>query len=250
MPPSDPPRSAHRAVTELRVVTYNVHRCRGMDGGSVRNASRRCWPPSTPMSWRCRKWWDRDSPGPDMPRNWARALGMGWIMAPARELRRHQFGNVVLSRLPIREHARVDLSWKTCEPRCAQRVEVEIGGTDRCTCTTRIWERRSWNGDTRRRGSPIVLDRRVHGPKLVLGDFNEWGRGLVADALAERLNSVDLHASQAPPDLSRASFRSCISTTSTSRGTSRSAGGAAALATRPDCLGPPAARRRAEVKFE
>jgi endonuclease/exonuclease/phosphatase family metal-dependent hydrolase len=27
----------------------------------------------------------------------------------------------------------------------------------------------------------------------VLGDFNEWGRGLVSDVLAERLQSVDIY---------------------------------------------------------
>ena len=37
-----------------------------------------------------------------------------------------------------------------------------------------------------------VDDRRVPDPKILLGDFNEWGRGLVADVLAERLESVDL----------------------------------------------------------
>jgi endonuclease/exonuclease/phosphatase family metal-dependent hydrolase len=37
-----------------------------------------------------------------------------------------------------------------------------------------------------------IDDRRVPGPKIVLGDFNEWGRGLVADVLAERFSSVDL----------------------------------------------------------
>ncbi len=31
------------------------------------------------------------------------------------------------------------------------------------------------------------------GPKLVLGDFNEWGRGFVSDLLAERLKSIDLY---------------------------------------------------------
>jgi endonuclease/exonuclease/phosphatase family metal-dependent hydrolase len=32
----------------------------------------------------------------------------------------------------------------------------------------------------------------VTGPKIVLGDFNEWARGLATDILAERLESVDL----------------------------------------------------------
>ena len=38
----------------------------------------------------------------------------------------------------------------------------------------------------------IVADRHVTGPKLVLGDFNEWMRGLATSLLSEKLNSVDL----------------------------------------------------------
>ena len=38
----------------------------------------------------------------------------------------------------------------------------------------------------------IVHDRRVNGPKIVLGDFNEWARGMAKDVLAERLQSIDL----------------------------------------------------------
>ena len=38
----------------------------------------------------------------------------------------------------------------------------------------------------------LVHDRRVSGPKIVLGDFNEWARGIAKDVLAERLQSIDL----------------------------------------------------------
>ena len=38
----------------------------------------------------------------------------------------------------------------------------------------------------------IVTDRHVGGPKLVLGDFNEWMRGLATTLLSARMNSVDL----------------------------------------------------------
>ena len=55
------------------------------------------------------------------------ALGMGWVMAPTRQLRGHQFGNVVLSRFPIRDHAQLDLSWRTAEPRNCQRVDIDLG---------------------------------------------------------------------------------------------------------------------------
>ena len=105
---------------------------------------------------------------------------MGWVMAPTRELRQHQFGNVVLSRYPIREHTQLDLSWKTCEPRNSQRVRhrsrrpgdslhlynVHLG--------TALLERRYQAP----RLAAWIHDRRVRGPKIVLGDFNEWGRGL------------------------------------------------------------------------
>ncbi len=121
------------------------------------------------------------------------ARGMGWVMAPTRELRRHQFGNVVLSRFPIREHARLDLSWKTCEPRCGQRVAVDLGAAGtlqvyNAHLGTALLERRYQAP----RLAAWVDDKRVPAPKIVLGDFNEWSRRLVADVLAERLNSIDL----------------------------------------------------------
>ncbi len=59
---------------------------------------------------------------------------MGWVMAPARQLRGHHFGNAVLSRFPIVEHIEHDLSWKTCEPRRLQRVDVDVGG-----CTLHVY---------------------------------------------------------------------------------------------------------------
>ena len=54
------------------------------------------------------------------------ALGMGWVMASVRHLRGHQFGNMILSHFPIRQHVQYDLSWRTCEPRCCQRADIVI----------------------------------------------------------------------------------------------------------------------------
>jgi endonuclease/exonuclease/phosphatase family metal-dependent hydrolase len=42
--------------------------------------------------------------------------------------------------------------------------------------------------------SAIVHDRRIPQPKVVLGDFNEWMRGLATTLLTERLQSIDLRA--------------------------------------------------------
>ena len=40
----------------------------------------------------------------------------------------------------------------------------------------------------------FVHDRRITGPKVVLGDFNEWMRGLATEILSARLQSIDLRA--------------------------------------------------------
>ena len=120
------------------------------------------------------------------------ALGMGWVMAPTRQLRGHQFGNVVLSRFPIAEHCQHDLSYKSCEERCMQRVDVDVNGhilhVYNVHLGTALLERRH----QAQRLASIVTDRHVTGPKLVLGDFNEWMRGLATSLLSEKLNSVDL----------------------------------------------------------
>jgi endonuclease/exonuclease/phosphatase family metal-dependent hydrolase len=120
------------------------------------------------------------------------ALGMGWVMAHTRHLRGHQFGNAVLSRFPITRHAQYDLSWKNCEERCMQRVDVEVPGTKlhvyNVHLGTALLERRY----QARRLATTVSDAHVKGPKIVLGDFNEWMRGLATALLSAKLKSVDL----------------------------------------------------------
>ena len=178
----------------LRVATYNIHRCRGLDGRTI---------PSRIVE--VIRSIDADvialqeviGAGPNSAghaEEIGAQLGMGWVMAPARHLRNCLFGNVVLSRLPILDHAQYDLSWKTCEPRCCQRVDIAIGD-DRLHLYnvhlgTAFLERRHQAG----RLSAIVHDRRVGQPKIVLGDFNEWMRGLATQMLSERLKSIDLRA--------------------------------------------------------
>ena len=120
------------------------------------------------------------------------SLGMGWVLAPTRRLRDHLFGNAVLSRFPIVHHAQHDLSWKACEERGMQRVDVDVSGRPlhvyNVHLGTAILERRY----QAQRLATLVADRHVTGPKIVLGDFNEWMRGLTTTLLSSKLKSVDL----------------------------------------------------------
>lgn len=195
-PASAAKRTYHSPVppaprTTLRIVTYNIHRSRGMD--------RLIRPLRVAEVLRAI---DADvialqevvgaGPRGSHIEEIGAALGMGWVMAQTRELRGHQFGNVVLSRFPITEHCQHDLTYKTCEERCMQRVDVEVNGHTlhvyNVHLGTAILERRH----QAQRLAAIVSNRHVTGPKIVLGDFNEWTRGLTTTLLSSRLKSVDL----------------------------------------------------------
>ena len=176
----------------LRVATYNIHRCRGLDGRTnparIAEVIRAIEPDVIALQ----EVIGASSSGPGHAEELGALLGMGWVMAPTRHLRGSLFGNVVLSRHPIHHHAQYDLSWKTCEPRGCQRVDISVGGDTlhlyNVHLGTAILERR--HQATRLAG--ILHDRRVGEPKIVLGDFNEWLKGLATNVLSERLQSIDL----------------------------------------------------------
>ena len=180
------------ARATVRIATYNIHRCRGLDGRTrpdrIANVIRAIDADVVALQ-------EVVGAGPrggGHAEEIGAALGMGWVMAPARHLRGHHFGNAVLSRLPITAHFEYDLSWKTCEARRMQRVDVALDGATlhvyNVHLGTAILERRH----QAERLATVVADRHVGGPKVVMGDFNEWMRGPVTRTLTEKLNSVDL----------------------------------------------------------
>ena len=177
---------------DVRIATYNIHRCRGMD--------RRVFPARIIDVLR-----DIDADvialqevigagpvGAGQAEEIGAALGMGWVMNCVRTLRQHQFGNVVLSRYPILHHSSYDLSWRTCEPRNCQRADLDINGqvlhVYNVHLGTAVLERRYQAG----RLAAFVHDRRVTGPKIILGDFNEWMKGLATKTLSSLFESVDI----------------------------------------------------------
>ena len=123
------------------------------------------------------------------------ALGMGWVMAPTRRSRTALFGNVVLSRYPVRHHVQHDLTWKTCEHRGVQRVDVAMDDDTlhvyNVHLGTSLLERRHQAAKL----TAVVHDRRVSGPKIVLGGFRRVGARHSEACSPERLQSVSISAS-------------------------------------------------------
>ena len=180
----------------LRVVTYNVHRCRGLDGRTrparivevLREVDADVIALQEVVS--------RPDGGPekDQARYIADTLGVNYLLGENRKLRGAAYGNVVLSRLPMRVVKNHDLSVEGYERRGCLHIDVSVDdavvhvfnvhlGTD-------FLERR--HQGRRLADVEIIRQAGLTGPRLLLGDFNEWTPGLTTRLLGSHLKSVDI----------------------------------------------------------
>jgi endonuclease/exonuclease/phosphatase family metal-dependent hydrolase len=188
-------RAGARPHAHVRVATYNIHRCRGMDRRVIPSRIADVLREIDADVVALQEVVGAGPAGSGQAEEIGAALGMGWIMAPVRQLRNHLFGNVVMSRYPIVHHSQYDLSWQTCEPRGCQRVDLDLGDgrllhVYNVHLGTAVLERRYQAP----RLAAFVHDRRVQGPKIILGDFNEWMRGLATRTLSTLFQSIDLRS--------------------------------------------------------
>jgi endonuclease/exonuclease/phosphatase family metal-dependent hydrolase len=188
------PRTS-RSHADVRIATYNIHRCRGMDRRTIPSRIAGVLREIDADVVALQEVIGAGPAGAGQAEEIGAALGMGWVMTAVRHLRRHLFGNVILSRFPIVDHGQYDLSWRTCEPRACQRADLDLGEGRmlhiyNVHLGTAVLERRYQAP----RLASFVHDRRVTGPKIILGDFNEWMRGLATRTLSSLFESVDIEA--------------------------------------------------------
>ncbi len=180
---------------QIRIATYNIPKCRGMD--------RRVRPERIADVLR-----ELDAdiiamqevmnvPGDpllDQARLIARELDYEYVIGEVRRLKGGPYGNATLSRLPIREWQVLDLSWRDRERRGCLRVDLGVGRKVLHVFNVHLGvaflERRY---QARRLVSAEVAHNpRRRGPRIILGDFNEWTSGLATRLLAASFESVDI----------------------------------------------------------
>jgi endonuclease/exonuclease/phosphatase family metal-dependent hydrolase len=186
-------RGSRRQV-DLRIATYNIHRSRGMDRRVSPSRIAEVLREIAPDIVALQEVVGAGPSGSGQAEEIGAALGMGWVMAPVRHLRKHMFGNVIMSRFPILHHTQYELSWRTCEERGCQRADLDLGDGRlvhiyNVHLGTAVLERRYQAP----RLAAFVHDHRVRGPKIILGDFNEWMRGLATHTLSALFKSIDIH---------------------------------------------------------
>ena len=184
----------------IRVVTYNVHKCVGLD--------RRVRPARIAAVLREL---DADvialqevvsvesaaAREAHQARFIAEELGYEFRIGENRKHQGGAYGNVVLSRLPVAYCHNYDITWRWQERRGALRVDVRLDEPGaqvlhlfNVHLGTAYVERRHQG---RKLVSESVLrDPRLSSPRVVLGDFNEWTHGLASRLLSEELRSADV----------------------------------------------------------
>jgi endonuclease/exonuclease/phosphatase family metal-dependent hydrolase len=180
----------------LRVVTYNVHRCKGLDG--------RVRPDRVA---KVLKEIDADivalqevvcipggEPEGDQAHYIAREIGADFLFGENRKLWGGAYGNVVLSKLPMRTVKNHDLSVRGRERRGCLHIDVELAGrilhVFNVHLGTAFLERRKQGRQLA--GLDILLNNELKGPRLLMGDFNEWAPGLTTKLLRAHMQSVDI----------------------------------------------------------
>ncbi len=183
-------------MRHLRIVTYNVHRCRGIDGrvrpARIAEVLREVDADVAALQEVVSV--AEGGPEENQAEFLAGETGMQCQLGENRQMRGGAYGNVVLSRFPMRRVENYDLSVKGYERRGCLHIDVDMEdsvlhifnvhlGTD-------YMERR--HQGRRLMGAEILLNRRLNGPRLMLGDFNEWAPGLTTRLLSSHLKSVDI----------------------------------------------------------
>ena len=184
----------------LRIATYNVHSCVGVDGqcdpkrvaeviqelrADVVALQEMTYPADLAIETRT-------------PFVLPALAEYECALGPTHVRRQHHFGNVLLSRFPIRELSRLDLSaHRRREPRGALHVVLDAHGAEFHVFATHLGL--GW-GERRVQVERLVkaVQQLSGGFLAVVGDFNDWlpGRSLV-HVLDQRFGSV--HAPKSFP---------------------------------------------------
>lgn len=179
-------------MRRLRVVTWNVHHCRGLDGRTrperVARVLQRIGADvvalqevSSLEGGPCA----RDHAGCI-----ARRLALEVHHGTNRTIDGARYGNAVLTALASGPGCNYDISVGRYERRGCLRVDIDLGGGN----VLHVFNVHLGVSSAERRGQAELLERSglfddgaLPGPRVLVGDFNEWNRTVASRFLAARL---------------------------------------------------------------
>jgi len=175
----------------IRVASYNIHKCRGLDRRTDPERIAKIIAEIDADVVALQEILDvRDGrPEFDQARRITAALGSyHHCFGENRPLYGGRYGNMTLSRLPVRVCRNYDLTWRHRERRGCLRTDLLLPGNAllhlfNVHLGTSFVERRH---QARMLLSDDMLSKKQWaGPRIVVGDFNEWTRGLASRLMGE-----------------------------------------------------------------
>lgn len=184
-------------VSAIRILTYNIHKCRGLDrrirparilevlresNADIIALQEVLNVPGHPAKYQAQFL--------------TRELGFHACFGENRRVKDGAYGNLLLSRFPLRASQNHDITTLGREQRGCLSADIEIADTVlrvfNVHLGTSFFERRH---QARKLVSEEILHNTgFYGSRVVLGDFNEWTRGLASELLSRDFRSVDILA--------------------------------------------------------
>jgi endonuclease/exonuclease/phosphatase family metal-dependent hydrolase len=182
---------------KVRVATYNIHKCQGLDRRVrpqrivevLREIDADIIGLQEVLSH------DNGSREQDQARFISEELGFAYHLGENRKHKGAAYGNVVLSRYPVTFVQNFDISVRGREERGCLRADIKLAGQTHLHLFnvhmgTAYLERR--HQARRLLEALIEKSQELQGPRILLGDFNEWVRGLTTKLMSSHLKSADL----------------------------------------------------------
>src|SRR5437762_3587509 len=183
-------------ASALRIVTYNIHKCRGLDrrvsplriAEVLRKLNADCIALQEVVR-------GAGTPVADQAKFIAAALGeYDVVFGRNRPLGKGDYGNATLTRLPIQYAENYNLTCGKLEPRGCLRTDILLPD-GRLLHFFNVHLGTSY-AERRLQGPKLLSDKILKnaahtGPRLIVGDFNEWSRGLTTKSMAQEFVSVD-----------------------------------------------------------
>src|SRR4051812_31113918 len=187
--------TVHRAAGMiLRIATYNIHKCRGMDRITSPERIAEVLAPLDADVIALQEVVRGKGKQDQLERIAHQLPGYKFVFGKTRRLRDADYGNAVLSRLKLRSSEHYDLTASWREPRGCLRADTDLGNQRQL----HLFNAHLGTGYIERRRQALLLveqvldDPKYRGSRIVLGDFNEWTRGLTTRLLSSHLQSVDV----------------------------------------------------------
>jgi len=177
----------------MRIVTYNIHKGRGIDGRTSIKRIANVLADLEADIIALQEVFSFCEAAEGQVEALASALGMQAAFGCTRHHRGRPYGNAILTRWPILDSRDMDISWQDRERRGCIRADLE---TPRGTLHVFNIHMGTSYFERRYQVKNLLASKQLHedlsGPRVLIGDFNEWIKGLTTKMLSEKFESLNL----------------------------------------------------------